>query len=305
MPTVESVSVISRLALIQSVDQKLTQEDPHKLSPRLRGQVDRDLAALEETERVATTSELDRSEKSSAVREGLAKLEELVRDGYRWIAGIRSSQISDEDRAMVFAAYGWTGGLLGRLSDDRIVALARIGCVKDLDVDPAHCYPDSLVTDLENALTGYQKTLPEPGTGFKGGAVLARNETLTAAEQTIAQVRYWYCAASRLTLRNPYLANIGFNPRRKRRSKEDIEATQKRKDEKRREQERKQLERVEQETARSIQRLEEQVERLRTKHEQARKGLQGGPTSTPNQDSDQGRDQTPAPSVSAEESLPG
>lgn len=273
MPTVESVSAISHLSLIQAVDNKLNADDPHKLSPWLRRQVDVDLAALEASDQVASTSELTRGEKSAEVRESLGRLEELVRDGYRGIGAIRSSQITDEERAMVYADYGWNGGTLGRLSDDRIVALARIGVAEHPDIDAPYQYPDDLITDLKAALLAYHELVPEAKKAQKGTAVRERNETLTAAEQTLSQVRYWYYAASRLTVRNPNLANIGFHPRRKNRTKEEIEEAAKRQEEKRQERDRKALQKFEEQTERSVERLESQIDRLMAKRVQMRTAL--------------------------------
>jgi hypothetical protein len=45
-------------------------------------------------------------------------------------------------------------------------------------------------------------------------ATKLRNEALEAARETLAQVRFYYCSASRDTDRTPELATIGFQPRR-------------------------------------------------------------------------------------------
>jgi hypothetical protein len=273
MPTVESISAISRLTLIQAVDNKVAPDDPHQLAPWLRTQVDTDLAKLEAIDQVASTSELARSEKSLGVRNCLDRLESLVREGYRFIGALRSTVISEDDRAQIFAEYGWTGGLLGRMSDDRIVALARIGMSEHADIDPLWRYPADLVEDLKASVTAYQSLVPEALQGANGSAVRQRNEALTAAEQTIAQVRYWYCAASRQTVRNPNLANIGFHPRRRNRSKEEVELSAKRQEEKRQERERKQLQRLEEAMTRDMNRLEKQIDQLRAKQEKVRGSL--------------------------------
>ncbi len=275
MPSEESISVTAHLTLIQTIDDQVPASDPHRLSKLLRDQVDADLKALENADGATTSQEVNRTEKSAALRDGLAQLELLVRNGYNAIGAIRATVITEVERASVYASYGWTGGLLGRMSDDRIVALARIGCREHTEVNPAFRYSPELVTDLKKALAEYDQLTPHPVAAAAGNAVQSRNEKLEAAAQTLSQVRYWYCAASRQTTKNPELVKIGFQPRRKPRSKETIEAANKRKDAQRSGRETKRLQEIELEEQEALARLKEAVAKVRTKAAKARAEILG------------------------------
>jgi hypothetical protein len=220
--TAQSLAVGAQLGLIQTVDNGRELSDPFKLSPRLRQQVDTDLAGLEEYDAVALTMESARTGKSLAVRESLETLERLVREGHAGIAAIRGSQISEPERREVFTAYGWAGGLLGRLSDSRIVGLARLGIRTPENVDPEFHYPADLVRELEEGLQQFDAVQPHVNSGKRQVAVRQRNQALEACEETLTQVRHWYCAASREGTKTKELAAIGFQPRRPRRSPETI-----------------------------------------------------------------------------------
>jgi hypothetical protein len=273
MPTVESLTVTAHLTLIHDLDRKLPSGDRRKLPDWLRAQVEVDLPALEQGDALASTTEVNRSQKSDIVSSQLERLEALVRDGYKGIGAIRSTVIGDAERAAVFASYGWTGGVLGRLSDDRVVALARIGCRNHEEVDPAFRYAPELVADLTVSLEAYDRSVPATQRAAVGSPAQLRNHKLKAATETLSQLRHWYCCASRLTSANPDLIQAGFQPRRKARSSEAVESSNKRKEERRVERERNRLQRIEDNAQRSLARLAQEAERLQQQANAARSGL--------------------------------
>jgi len=266
----EVVNVAAQLSQIQAADDRLPADDRHKLAPWLRQQVNDDFAALTKSDSVTATTEVERSGKSDELRILLEQMELLVRDGYNGIGAIRYTHITEAERKAVYAAYGWTDGLLGRLTEDRIVSLARMGILQPTQVAASHRYSAGLVSDLKKALVAYDKMVPASATGPREAAVQVRNLKLEAAEQTLAQVRYWYFAASRETVKNPELHKIGFQPRRKARTKDTIEAATKRTDEKRAERERKQLQRIAEDEQSTLARLSEAMEKARAKAARAR-----------------------------------
>lgn len=292
MPTAESLTVTAHLSLIQDLDRKLPVGDRRKLPTWLREQLDSDLPALEQSDAVVSTTEVNRNQKSSLVAAQLERLEELVRDGYKGISAIRATAISEPERAAVFASYGWTHGFLGRLTDDRIVALARIGCRNHEDVDPDFRYSPELVADLKAALELYDQSVPAAHRPAAGSPAQKRNEKLRAASETLSQLRHWYCCTSRQTTSSPDLLQAGFQPRRKARSSDTVDLAAKRKEEQRQERERKRLQRIEEKTQRSLNRLAEQAERLRAQANEARNGLSALDAGKPSPD---GQPASPAP----------
>ncbi len=273
MPTADSLTVTAHLTLIQNLDRNLPAEDRRRLPDWLRDQLDADLPALEQSDALVSSSEMDRTEKSSLVATQLERMEQLVRDGYKGIGAIRTTVIGEVERAAVFASYGWTGGLLGRLTDDRVLALARIGCRKHEDIAPAFRYAPELVTDLNAALEIYDRSVPASRRPAAGSPAQKRNAKLKAATETLSQLRYWYCCTSRQTISSPDLLQAGFQPRRKPRTAKAVEAASKRQEERRVERERKRLERLEEKTQRSLNRLAQETERLRAQADETRSEL--------------------------------
>jgi hypothetical protein len=100
--------------------------------------------------------------------------------------------------------------------------LARLGIKTHANVDAEFQYPAELVRELEAALLQFDAVSPQVSTGKRQVAVKQRNLALEAAEETLTQVRHWYCAASREGSKTKELALIGFQPRRPRRSAEAI-----------------------------------------------------------------------------------
>jgi len=219
MTSVDSLAAIAQLGLIQAVDDKRDASDPFRLSASLRSQTDADVAALEASDAAVVAAESQRSGKSAAARASLDRIETLVREGYKGIAALRSSVVSEAERREIFAAYGWSRGLLGKFPDTRVLALARLGVLNPDHLPEAFRYAPDLVLELTLALREFDLLEPETTTGAREAAVQGRNAKTKAARQTLAQVRHWYCAASRDTSRTRELAKIGFQPQRKRRSR--------------------------------------------------------------------------------------
>lgn len=230
MATEKSIAVIAQLGLIQSVDsQRPFPGDHWRLPDWLRQQVQHDLTALEESDAATVLSEGERTGCSGGSRAAIEELEGLLRDAYRGIGAIRRTAITDAQRSEVYASYGWARGLLGRLSPDRIVALARLGVRKHPNVSPEFQYPPELAADMTRALATYDAFVAKAGTGARETATSERNANLLAARQTLRQVRHWYCAASRDGSQSKELSKIGFQPRRDRRTKEAVAAEAQRK----------------------------------------------------------------------------
>ncbi len=83
------------------------------------------LANLKAAEAATHTTEADRAGASRRVREALDQLGVLLRDGYNFLRGISSFQISQADHIAAFVAYGWEQGEIGLLPDPRVEALAN------------------------------------------------------------------------------------------------------------------------------------------------------------------------------------
>jgi len=280
MPTADSIAVAAKLSLIQSVDDGRSPEDPHKLPGWLRLQVDRDLEALDQSESETVINGAEQTDRSTLIRQTVEQLETHLREGYRGITAIRSTLISDGERAAVFAAYGWSGGLLGRFGTSRTVGLAWLAVREHPEVPVKFRYAPDLIADLQASLKEYSRLVPEEIDGAQGATVQSRNAKLDAAEETLSQVRYAYCMASRATVKNPELLKIGFRPRRAQRTKEEIETAKQRADTKRQENEAKRLQRIDDREQRELDRLAEAIERTRMQAARERGSLGRTPERT-------------------------
>jgi hypothetical protein len=214
MQNVESISCIAQMHLIKTVDDARAAGDPFKLPAVLRAQHDTDLNGLESADNAIAMSEGDRAGGSAAARAALDRLQDLAKEGYNFIAAIRSTQITDAQRLEVFTEYGWASGNIGRFTDGRTVALARLAVEAHPGVAPNFCYPSDLVSDLAAQLAVFDANAPIATGGARTAATKLRDAKLDRAEVTLAQVRFYYCSASRDTDQTPDLAKIGFQPRR-------------------------------------------------------------------------------------------
>jgi hypothetical protein len=200
--------------LVKSVDTARVAGDPFKLPVLLRTQHDTDLDGLETADSSTSLTEGDRAGGSVAARDALTKLEGFLKEGYKFIGAIRSSHITDAQRLEVFTEYGWAGGLLGRFNDGRVVGLSRLAVQAHPGIQPTSCYPADLVTDLAAQLAVFDANAPVATGGVRSAATRERDARLDDAGTTLAQVRFYYCSASRDTDQTPELAKIGFQPRR-------------------------------------------------------------------------------------------
>ncbi len=214
MPNVESISTIAQMHLVKSVDVTRLATDPFKLPLLLRTQHDTDLDALETADSSTALTEGDRAGGSVAARNALTQLQAYLKEGYNCITAIRASQITDAQRLEVFTEYGWAGGLLGRFNDGRVIALSRLAVQDHPGIQPTFCYPPDLVADLNTQLGIFDANVLVAVGGARSAATHLRDAKLDDAETTLAQVRFFYCSASRDTDQTPELAKIGFQPRR-------------------------------------------------------------------------------------------
>lgn len=106
------------------------------------------------------------------------------------------------------------GGNLGRFGDARVIGLSRLA-VKDHEALHAEGrYPADLVTDIGAQLGIFDASTGAATGGGRQAATKTRNRVLDDAGVSLAQVRFYYCSASRDTDQTAELAAIGFQPRR-------------------------------------------------------------------------------------------
>jgi hypothetical protein len=204
----------TQLSLLQTVDTDRNEGDGFKLPPALRTQVDADFAALEAADSNTALTESDRAGGSAEARVALDKLHGLLKEGFNFITAIRSTQISAAKRLEIFTAYGWASGKLGRFNDARILGLARLAGLPHANLAEDQRYPGSLIADIIAQLDIFDAKA-EPATGGdREVATRLRDTKLDLANTTLAQVRFYYCSASRDTDQTPELSKIGFQPRR-------------------------------------------------------------------------------------------
>lgn len=203
--------------LILQVNTKRTAGDPFILPAALATLVQTRLDDATSANAAATLIEGDTVGASVLRAQSLGRLGELERNGYNYIKSIPSEDLSDDDRAEVFTAYGWTGGLLGDMeSPDRIVTLAgNVAIVGTATTVPAAGkYPATLATRIANWLTTYKAASLVANGGDRQVVYQARNDAGKLLGYINSRVRYFYCTASDETDSTPELARIGMQPKR-------------------------------------------------------------------------------------------
>lgn len=202
-------------SLILQVDDARAATDPFKLRASLRALVLERRDALTALDGVAESSDGSKLGASARVRVALDVLNKLLHDGYNFINGLMSFQITPADKRELFNTYGWTQGELGEFSDTRILSLARSALTVSPDLsDPARRYPPALLDQISAQLAIYGANRPLSETGNRETAVENRNAALALLERANSRVRYSYCQSSDDLDKTPELAKIGFQPRR-------------------------------------------------------------------------------------------
>jgi hypothetical protein len=214
MPNADSLAAIAQLNLIQTVDDGRAATETFKLTAWLRTQLDLDTAALEKADADTALTESDRAGGSAAARGALTKLEDYVKEGFKFIDAIRAAKITDAQRLEVFTAYGWAGGKIGRFNDARVIGLSRLAVLPHADLSADFRYPSDLVTDITAQLAILDANVVAATGGNREVATKVRDAKLDAANVTLARVRFYYCSASTDTDQTPELAKINFQPRR-------------------------------------------------------------------------------------------
>ncbi len=198
--------------LILQFDDTRPVADPFKLPASLRALVLSRRDTLVALDGVAESSDGSKLGASARVR---VALDTLHHDGYNFINGLMSFQITPADKRQLFNTYGWTQGELGEFSDTRILSLARTAITVSPDIsDPARRYPPALLDQISAQLAIYSANRPLSETGNRETAVENRNDALDLVEKANSRVRYTYCSASDDLDKTPELAKIGFQPRR-------------------------------------------------------------------------------------------
>lgn len=198
-----------------AVDDSRDAADPFKLLAGHRALVVARLAALQAAEAATTMGEAGRAGASRTLRDALDLLESLHRDGYNFIRGILSFQISAAERLEVFTAYGWESGEIGLFTAARIESMAnQATAATPLITNAAHRYPTALLEAITAQLAIVNAHQPLATGGSAQAATAARNAALVELNSINERTRHFYCSCSDLREKTPELARIGFQPRR-------------------------------------------------------------------------------------------
>ncbi|MBA3961682.1 MAG: hypothetical protein H0X40_07260 [Chthoniobacterales bacterium] len=197
MPNSDSLSVIAQGQLIQTVDTGRAATDRFKMLAADRTLFDSRLADLTQKDNDTALTESNRAGGSGKARDALNQLNVLLRDGYKGIAGIRSSTISDAQRLEVFTAYGWASGKLGELGDARVLGLARLALSSDLNIEkPEWEYAAALKTEIAAQLAIFDANADDRTGGDRMEATKARNTALDLFLTMLSRCRHFLCSAS-------------------------------------------------------------------------------------------------------------
>ena len=218
MANEEADDVTTRLTTAQTVDTSRPAGSPFKLPATLRADLDADLAALKATDSDTGPAEGGRAGAAGARRLALDELNRQHRGGFRFIAAIAETTITEPQRLAVFEAYGWESGEIGRLDDDtRLIALARQAATvsaADAAGNAAYLYPAARLTRIAAQLAIIDAADSAASGADAEFATLRRDTALSLAASTLLRIRFLYCSATRDADSTPELVRIGYQPRR-------------------------------------------------------------------------------------------
>ena len=214
MPTQDSLEQIEIGELIVSVDDGRAAGDAFKLGTALRALVVARLADLKTKDAATFITAGGRAGASLAVRTVLDTLKGHVRDGYNFIKGLGSYQITAADRLAVFTSYGWESGEVGDFTDARIESLANQAITAaPLITNAAYRYPTALLDLITAQLAIVNANQPTATGGTGETATNLRNTALELLRTANDRVRFFYCSASDDEDQTTELAKIGKQPR--------------------------------------------------------------------------------------------
>lgn len=215
MPTQDSLEQIEIGELIISVDDGRAAGDPFKLGTALRALLVARLADAKAKDAATLITAGGRAGASLALRTALDTLKGHVRDGYNFVKGLGSYQITAADRLAVLVSYGWESGEVGDFTDARIESLANQAITATpLITNAAYRYPTALLDLITAQLAIVNANQPTATGGTAETATNLRNIALELLRTANDRVRFFYCSASDDEDKTTELAKIGMQPRR-------------------------------------------------------------------------------------------
>ena len=215
MPTQDSLEQIEIGELIVSEDDVRVAGDAFKLGTALRALVVARLADAKTKDAATFITEGGRAGASLAARTALDTLKGHVRDGYNFVKGLGSYQITAADRLAVLVSYGWESGEVGDFTDARIESLANQAITATpLIANAAYRYPAALLGLITAQLAIVNANQPTATGGTAETATNLRNIALELLRTANDRVRFFYCSASDDEDQTTELAKIGKQPRR-------------------------------------------------------------------------------------------
>ena len=215
MPTQDSLEQIEIGELIVSEDDVRVAGDAFKLGTALRALVVARLADAKTKDAATFITEGGRAGASLAARTALDTLKGHLRDGYNFVKGLGSYQITAADRLAVLVSYGWESGEVGDFTDARIESLANQAITATpLIANAAYRYPAALLGLITAQLAIVNANQPTATGGTAETATNLRNIALELLRTANDRVRFFYCSASDDEDQTTELAKIGKQPRR-------------------------------------------------------------------------------------------
>ena len=215
MPTQDSLEQIEIGELIVSEDDGRVAGDAFKLGTALRALVVARLADAKTKDAATFITEGGRAGASLAARTALDTLKGHLRDGYNFVKGLGSYQITAADRLAVLVSYGWESGEVGDFTDARIESLANQAITATpLIANAAYRYPAALLGLITAQLAIVNANQPTATGGTAETATNLRNIALELLRTANDRVRFFYCSASDDEDQTTELAKIGKQPRR-------------------------------------------------------------------------------------------
>ena len=214
--------VIAQLRQCLAADDGVPAEAAHKLQPEFRARGESALNRLASAQQAISASARERDTASAALQSAQAQAREWIRAVFNRLKGLPPGL----NKSAVLASYGFTGGKLGELDNDRIMALLSFFSMSSAGQEnPNAQLPADWLSTMSDLKTQIETQVPLATTGGRAERVRLRNEARQEADDWLSRSLAWLIYILPLRDRDPLLRDYGFTPRQLPRPKQPTAPT--------------------------------------------------------------------------------
>ncbi len=210
MPRVSENEVIAQLRQCLAADDNVPAEAERKLQPAFRARGESMLNRLVSAQQAISASASEREQAVAALQSAQSQAREWIRAVFSRLKGLPPGV----NKSAVLTAYGFTGGKLGKLDDDRVMALLSFSGMASAGQDnPDAQLPADWLATIADLKTQIETQAPLTAIGSRADRVRLRNEARAEVDDWLSRILAWLIYVLPLRDRDPLLHDYGFTPR--------------------------------------------------------------------------------------------